>query len=534
VTRTLLRGGYVHTPAAAHASALCIEDRQVVWTGDDDAAAHFVDGADRVVELDGRLVTPAFVDAHVHLSQTGMAAVSVDLGGARSVAQVLEAVETHARTSGFPLVLGLNWDETRWPERRPPTRPELDRASDGKPAYLARVDAHSAVVSSRFLEAVPALSGLDGFRADGFVAREANIEAREAVFAMVPDTAAHEAIERALEQAARQGIGMVHEMGAPGDSPAEDFGRIRSVTASRRLPEVIGYWGQLDGVETARELGCAGAAGDLCVDGAIGSRTAATHTPYADADTVGALYLDTEQVARHVVACTRAGLQAGFHVIGDRAAAEVVAGFRLAEKELGRPALVQGRHRLEHLEMVTAEEMTVLGELGVTASVQPMFDGLWGGEDSLYVRRLGTERARPMNPFASLNRAGVALAFGSDTPVTPFDPWGGVRAAAWHHNDAERVTVRAAFNAHTRGGWRAALRDEGGVIAVGAPASVAVWDVPGDLVVQTPDARVAAWSTDPRAGVPHLPDLHPDLPLPTCVLTVVAGEVAFEEQGALT
>jgi hypothetical protein len=71
------------------------------------------------------------------------------------------------------------------------------------------------------------------------------------------------------------------------------------------------------------------------------------------------------------------------------------------------------------------------------------------------------------------------------------------------------------------------------VIALGAPGSVAVWDVPGDLLVQTPDSRVAAWSTDPRAGVPHLPDLHPDLDLPTCVMTVVHGRVAFEEPGAL-
>jgi hypothetical protein len=71
------------------------------------------------------------------------------------------------------------------------------------------------------------------------------------------------------------------------------------------------------------------------------------------------------------------------------------------------------------------------------------------------------------------------------------------------------------------------------VIAPGAPATIAVWDVPGELLVQTPDERVAAWSTDPRAGVPHLPDVHPDNPLPTCVLTMVGGEVAFEETGAL-
>jgi predicted amidohydrolase YtcJ len=182
---------------------------------------------------------------------------------------------------------------------------------------------------------------------------------------------------------------------------------------------------------------------------------------------------------------------------------------------------------------VSPADMATLGELGVTASVQPVFDELWGGPDGLYAQRLGAERAVPMNPYGSLNRAGVALAFGSDSPVTDMGPWAAVRAAAYHHTEAERLTVRAGFNAHTRGGWRAARRDEGGVIALGAPASIAVWDVPGDLLVQTPDTRVAAWSTDPRAGVPHLPDLHPDLELPHCVLTMVAGEVAHEEPGAL-
>jgi predicted amidohydrolase YtcJ len=533
--RILLRGGYVHTPADPHATALCIEDGAVVWTGDDDASVHFTDGADRVVELGGRLVTPAFVDAHVHLSQTGIGAFSVDLSSATSLAAALDALEAHARGSSLPLVLGLNWDESQWPEQRPFTRAEVDRAVDGKIAYLARVDAHSAVVSSAFVDRLPQLPETEGWSPEGLVARAANIVARDAVFAMIPGPVQEEAIARALADAARSGIAMVHENGAPGDSPAEDFARIRAVTAGRRLPEVVGYWGQIDGLDAARELGCAGAAGDLCMDGAVGSRTAAMRAPYADdAGTSGHLYLTADQVARHVVACTEADLQAGFHVIGDRAADEVVEGFRRAAEKLGAPALVRARHRLEHLEMVTPEQMRMLAEYGVTASVQPMFDGLWGGTDSLYAQRLGVERAAAMNPYASLNRAGVALAFGSDTPVTPFDPWGAVRAACWHHNEAERLTVRAAFNAHTRGGWRAARRDEGGVIATGAPASIAVWDVPGELAVQTPDARVAAWSTDPRAGVPLLPDLQPDLDLPTCVLTLVQGEIAFEEPGALT
>lgn len=539
MTRILLRGGYVHTPADPHATALCVENGAIVWTGDDDAAVHFADNADRIIDLRGRLVTPAFVDSHAHLAQTGFAATGIDFTGARSLHAALDALAAHAHATTAAVILGYGWDETGWPEQRPFTRDEIDRATGGRAAFLSRVDVHSAVLSTAFLDACPDVPHAEGYDADGMVRRDAHHAARLGLFGLQPQADRRGAILHALADAARHGIGMVHEMGAPHICPPADFDTIGALSeAARRgerpvLPEVERYWGSLD-VAQAQALDCAGAAGDLCVDGSIGSRTSALHAPYADADTSGHLYLDAAQVSAHVVACTRAKIQAGFHVIGDRAVSEVVAGFRAAAEVLGAQAVVSGRHRLEHVEMATVEEMTILGGLGVTASMQPMFDALWGGEESVYSQRLGVARALPMNAFASMNRAGVPLAFGSDSPVTPFDPWAGVRAAAWHRTEGERITARAAFNAYTRGGWRAARRDEGGVIALGAPASLAVWDVPGDLVVQTPDSRVAAWSTDPRAGVPQLPDLQPDAVLPTCVLTLVGGEIAFEETGALT
>jgi predicted amidohydrolase YtcJ len=517
MTRILLRGGYVHTPSDPHATAVAVEGGQVVWTGDDDAADHFLDNADRVVELEGRLVTPAFVDAHVHLAQTGLAASSAELTGASTKAEALDRIAAQARHSDAAVVLGHGWDETAWPDPTPFTGDELAAATGGRPAYVTRIDMHSAIAT-----------GLAGFH--GRVERDDHHEVRLALFTAIPAGDRAEAIHQALRTAAAQGIGMVHELGAPHISPETDFDLIRELAGT--LPEVVGYWGDLD-LDIALRRGLAGAAGDLCMDGAIGSRTAGLHQPYSDdATTSGHVYLTADQVRAHVVACTRAGLQAGFHVIGDRAVTELVNGFSAAAEEVGRPALVQARHRLEHLEMITPDQLQVLGELGVTASVQPMFDGLWGSTGELYELRLG-DRAIAMNPYASMNRAGMALAFGSDAPVTPLDPWGTVRAAAWHHAESERVTVRAAFNAHTRGGWRAARRDEGGVIAVGAPASIAVFDVPGELVVQTPDERVAAWSTDPRAGVPQLPALHPDDPLPTCTLTLVHGEVAHDAEGVL-
>ncbi|MCW2666761.1 MAG: Amidohydrolase 3, partial [Frankiales bacterium] len=113
-----------------------------------------------------------------------------------------------------------------------------------------------------------------------------------------------------------------------------------------------------------------------------------------------------------------------------------------------------------------------------------------------------------------------------DAPVTPLDPWGTLRAAVAHRTPGSGLSARAAFSAHTRGGWRAARVDGAGVLSPGAPATFAVWQVEGELVVQVPDERVAGWSTDPRAAVAGLPDL--DAPDPSCLRTVVEGRTVHE------
>jgi hypothetical protein len=231
-------------------------------------------------------------------------------------------------------------------------------------------------------------------------------------------------------------------------------------------------------VARTRELAALGAAGDLFADGSIGSHTAALRAPYADADHAGHGYLTAAQVRDHVVACTEAGLQAGFHAIGDGALDAVAAGLVEAADKLGPDRVRAARHRIEHVEMVSAEAIAVLARLGVVASVQPAFDRLWGGETGMYAQRLGVERALRLNPFAALHAAGVALALGSDSPVTPLDPWGTVLAAVRHHTPGAGVEPEVAFDAHTRGGWRAAGRDADGVLTAGAPATFAVWECP--------------------------------------------------------
>ena len=527
MTTTLLWQGRVHSPVDPFATAMLVEDDSIAWVGSDGAAAGHLDGVDAVVPLEGALVTPAFVDAHVHTTDTGLTLLGLDLSGAATLREALDAVERATRSGRGGVLLGHGWDETRWPEGRPPSRGELDRASFGSVVYLSRADVHSCVASSALMARVPGLADLSGFDDVGWLRQDAHHAVRTSAQQAITAWQRAAAQRRTREVAAALGIAALHEMGGPEINGADDFAEVLQRAAAEPGPEVVGYWGELGGVDRARELGARGAAGDLFADGALGSRTALLRTVYADADTRGAGYLTAAQVRDHVVACTEAGVQAGFHVIGDAAMDMVGAGLTEATERLGPARLRAARHRLEHAEMLDPAHLTLLASLGVVASVQPVFDARWGGDHAMYATRLGVDRAAGLNPFAEMAAAGVALAFGSDAPVTPLGPWEAVRAAAWHRNPRHRLTVRAAFTAHTRGGWRAAGDDTTGVLAPGAPATYAVWDA-ADLVVQTPDERVAAWSTDPRAGVPGLPDLSPGAPLPTCLRTVVRGATVHD------
>ncbi|MCW7941123.1 amidohydrolase [Streptomyces hygroscopicus] len=529
----LLRRGEVHSPADPFATAMVVERGQVAWVGSEGAADAFAEGVDEVIDLDGALVTPAFTDAHVHTTATGLALTGLDLSGASSLTAALRLVRDFAAARPDDRVLlGHGWDAARWPERRAPRRDELDEATGGRPLYLSRIDVHSAVVTAALLELVPGVRDRSGYTDGEPLTRDAHHAVRAAALAALAPAQRTEAQRAALAHAASLGIGSVHECAGPEISSEDDFTGLLRLAAEQTGPRVVGYWAEEgeEGVTRARELGALGAAGDLFADGALGSHTACLHAPYADASHTGTEYLDAAAVAAHVVACTEAGLQAGFHAIGDAAVTSVVEGIRAAAEKVGLGRVRAARHRVEHAEMLTPETIAAFAELGLTASVQPAFDALWGGADGMYAQRLGVERARALNPFAALLRAGVPLAFGSDSPVTPLDPWGTVRAAALHRTPEHRVSVRAAFTAHTRGGWRAIGRDDAGVLVPGAPADYAVWRT-GELVVQAPDDRVARWSTDPRSGTPGLPDLTPDADLPVCLRTVVGGRTVFVRPG---
>jgi predicted amidohydrolase YtcJ len=456
--------------------AIHVAGGRIAWLGD----AADAPAAGRVVAGEGALLTPAFVDAHVHATATGLALIGLDLHSSVSLDSATTAVREHAADAPSGIVLGTGWDETGWPEGRGLTRHDLDAVVGDRPAYLARVDVHSATVSTALLDRIPGIAGLPGYHPDGQLRLDAHHAARQAAYGAVDPDQRRAAQRATRSRAAALGIGSLHEMAGPQVSGAEDLVDLLALAAAEPGPLVLGYWGELaerGGLDLVRDLGLAGAGGDLFCDGAFGSHTAALDAPYTDRpESSGALRFETASLVHHVRACTQAGVQAGFHCIGDAAVNQVLAAVAVVVDELGVAAVRACRHRLEHLEMADDAVMDRMSAWGMVASVQPAFDAAWGGDSGMYAERLGAERAAATNPFADLADAGVVLALGSDAPVTPLDPWGGVHAAVDHRTPGSGLRPFDAFDAATHGGWHAVRAEHAaGPLGVGAPAHLALW-----------------------------------------------------------
>src|SRR5688572_21693742 len=277
---TLYRNGSVYTAADPFATAMVVDGDTVAWVGSEQAATAIADSSMEVIDLRGALVAPGFVDSHVHLTDTGIALKSLELGSVRSARELLDAVAGAAAGGSGPL-LGHGWDESLWTDPTLPGQAELERAAGGRRVYLSRVDVHSALISPSLAAAVRA-EEFDGYSDDGLVKRQAHAAARLAARDL-PEETLRAFQKRALEEAAANGYVAVAEMGAPqigsmldlqlaagwnatGDTAAGDTIKTR--------PEILPYWGQLvasvaEAETVLAELGVPvrGLAGDLNIDG---------------------------------------------------------------------------------------------------------------------------------------------------------------------------------------------------------------------------------------------------------------------------
>jgi predicted amidohydrolase YtcJ len=447
--------------------------------------------ADRTVELPGAVILPGFIDAHVHLSGTGMALEGLNLSECGSREALLAATRDHAAaTEGA--VLGMGFDETAWPDPRFPNIEELDTVSD-EPALILRADGYVSLVNRAALKA-SGVEDLEGVERDqegaptGALRGEANQLAQLWYFESLPEGRLQKAQLAAAALAASRGVTCVHEMAIPDKRGRRDVEVLLghaddlpvdliTYIADRDIPYVVGDHRQT-------RIG-----GDLFLDGSIGARTAALSRPYADHEGTGSLAYEDDELAEFLHNAHLAALQSGLHVIGDAAIEQSLRVWERVYRSLdsrSRRHFRARRHRLEHFEIASPDQVERAAALGLAISIQPAFDALWGEPGGMYELRLGEERSWAMNPFGTLVSRGMEVGAGSDSPVTPLDPMLATWALERHHDPSQRMSREHALRLNTVGAARLGHLEKKGRLEPGSAADLAAYE---EDPLEIPDVR---------------------------------------------
>ncbi len=437
--------------AGVHPSSdFASDDRHSVanWQRDD------VPPADRVIDLQGGTLAPAFCDAHVHLPATGLYESGMDLRGERSRRAILERFAARASDEG--LLFGGNFED---PDDGPILASHLDDASGNRAALLTRADMHSCVVSSPLLRTL-GLGQSEGVDLDedgrptGYLREKAAAEAFRWFEAQLPRSQQIDAIRAAVRKAYSKGVSSVHEMFVVEWRGWDSYDLFLEAVEPVAL-DVVVYLGT-DEVDEVVRRGHDRIGGDFFLDGSFGSHTAWMNAPFATppppgSPPTGISYRSDDDLFDFFRHAQERSLQVGVHAIGDAAIDQAIRTWQRVANEVGDDRVRSLGHRIEHFECASDEHIVAAATLGLRASVQPAFDLFWGGEGGLYSERIGPDRARRMNRFKTMIEAGVPVGAGSDSTVTPLDPFLQMEALRSHHVPEQRLDGEAAFGLHTIG-----------------------------------------------------------------------------------
>jgi predicted amidohydrolase YtcJ len=503
MTTTLFTGGPIRTGSPTPAADwVLVDGGDIAGVG----AEHDLPTADRVINLEGATLVPAFRDAHVHLPATGLYATGLDFRGEGATARIIQAFAERAAGSDGVL-FGGNFED---PLDAPLEGEELDAAVGERPALLVRADMHSCVVSSALLRGLK-LQGVAGVDRDdrgqptGYLREQAASHAWAWFERNLAPAQRRAAVLAAVGLAYSKGVAEAHEMFVVewrGWAAVDEF--IASVDdVALNVPIYLGT----NEVERVYDLGFRRIGGDYFLDGSFGSHTAWFAEPYAEAppsgsSPTGVSYRGDDELYDFFGRAQARGMQVGVHAIGDAAIEQAIGTWEKVAADVGDDHVRRHAHRLEHFECASDDHLARARRLGLRASVQPAFDRFWGGPDGLYSRRIGWERASKMNRFDSMLRATLVVGAGSDSTVTPLDPFLQMASLRRHSVDEQSLDAATALRLSTVGPAELApLEGPRGLIAPGAWADFALLD--RDPLESEPDELVktevlGTWITGER------------------------------------
>ena len=470
-------------PARPYAGAVAARDGRIVAAGDETECASALGTGVERIDCGGGTLLPAFIDAHCHLLSYAASLRSVDCTAARSIADVQQAVgERASQTPPGAWVRAFGYEETSLAEGRHPNRRDLDAAAPGHPVRLVHRSGHASVLNSPALR----LAGIDSASEEppgGAIDRELPsgepsgllLEMERAIDGATPPLGYEElaaSVAEASRRFLRAGAGCVQDA-SPTNGRAE-WALFERLISEDALPlDVV----LMEGIEHLSEL----------PESAAGGRLRRGPIKIMLHELGDGLSPDEGELARMIAEAHRAGRQVAVHAVEERAVAAAAAAIEAALRARPRPA---HRHRIEHCGLLPPGLAQRLAELGIVVVSQPSFVAERGDR---YLRLVPEEQQTRLYAFRTLGEAGVALAAGSDAPVTAPAPLASVAAAVERRSAAgaavapeQAVDRETALRWWTAGAAHAAfLEGERGALRAGLRADLAL--LPGDALDASPE-----------------------------------------------
>src|SRR5579862_1108282 len=452
------------------ATAIAIKDNLIIYVGND--YTEFKGSGTAVIDVNGKMMVPGFIDNHTHFLGGGYQLSSVNLRNAKTQQDFISTLKEYAITHNDDRwIQGGDWDHEAWGGNLP-TRNWIDSITGKHPVFIERYDGHMSLANSIALK----LAGVDKNTPNppgGEIVKDPKTgeptgvlkdEATNLVFKVIPPPSQEELDEylaSAVKEAFEHGVTQICDMSTYGGWP--DLATYRKAHANNKLDlRIYSFvplrtWAKLDSFVKKEGWGddvlhWGGLKG--FVDGSLGSTTAWFYKPYLDAPTkTGLQVTDTNLLRKWILSADSAGLHIATHAIGDRANDFILNVYEEAEKKTPGK---DHRFRVEHAQHLTQWDIPRFARLQVIPSMQPYHaidDGKWA------FKRLDSARLKGTYAFKSLLSAGARVTFGSDWTVAPLDPIAGIYAAVTRRTlddknpngwfPDEKITVEQALTCYT-------------------------------------------------------------------------------------
>ncbi|MFT9496109.1 amidohydrolase [Anaerosolibacter sp.] len=441
---------------------IAVKDKKIIDLGDDDRYKEYMLKANETLNLMGKTVFPGFYDSHVHLVQTGLNLMALDLSDVKSIKELMEKIENTAKSlPDGALIRGIRFDESKIKEGRMPTRRELDICSPNNPVWVNRIEYHTSVVNSLALHMINLPFNLEGIirgednLPNGMLTGKASAMVRNQIFGLIGNDVRGNGVNKALSTAVVNGITTINAMEGGFSFHDKDAEFILENSETFPIDVILFYQTVNLNKVLSRNLSRIG--GCIFLDGSFGSRTAAVSEAYADdPSNYGNLYFSQDELNDFVINAHKNNLQIAVHAIGGRAIEQILNAYEYAQMMDYKQDC---RHRIEHFEIPTDEQIERAKQLNVYLSMQPAYEYHWGGAGGMYQKRLGLEKSKKTNPFKKIVDKGLIIAGGSDSDVTQMNPLLGIHTAVNHPNEEFAVDALDAVKLFTINGAKAVFEE---------------------------------------------------------------------------